>query len=89
MTMNKFIEELIRYSKYSGAFEYAAKRVLADKSNAKLRSEMQSAYNILENVGFKAIKDIHDNNPNDADVESIYNIASVDLAYMRIIFQNI
>ena len=87
--MNKYTDDLIRYSKYSGAFEYAAKRLRADKNNAKLRSEMQSAYNILENVGFKAIEDILNNNPNDVDAKSIYDIASVDLIYMRIIFQNI
>ena len=35
--MNKFQNDLMRYSKLSGAFEYAAKRVLADKNNTLLR----------------------------------------------------
>ena len=51
--MNKFQNDLMRYSKLSGAFEYAAKRVLADKNNTLLRQEMQAAYNQLENVGYK------------------------------------
>ena len=87
--MNEFQNELMRYSKLSGAFEYAAKRVLADKDNTLLRQEMQAAYNQLENIGYKAIETIYKNNPGKADAESIYEIARIDIAYMRIIFQNI
>ena len=87
--MNEFQNELMRYSKLSGAFEYAAKRVLADKNNTLLRQEMQAAYNQLENVGFKAIETIYKGNPGKPDAESIYKIARIDIAYMRIIFQNI
>lgn len=87
--MNKFQNDLMRYSKLSGAFEYAAKRVLADKNNTLLRQEMQAAYNQLENVGYKAIETIYKDNPGESDAESIYEIARIDIAYMRIIFQYI
>lgn len=87
--MNEFQNELMRYSKLSGAFEYAAKRVLADKNNTLLRQEMQAAYNQLENVGIKAIETIYKGNLGKPDAESIYEIARIDIAYMRIIFQNI
>ncbi len=87
--MNKFQNHLVHYSKLSGAFEYTAKRVLADKNNQMLRQEMQSAFNTLENVGFKIIEDIYKMNPNDSDAASIYDIAKIDLAYMRIIFHHV
>ena len=80
----------MRYSKLSGAFEYAAKRVLADKNNTLLlRQGMPAAYNQLENGGYKAIETIYKDNPGESDAESIYEIARIDIAYMRIIFQNI
>ena len=50
---------------------------------------MQAAYNQLENVGYKAIETIYKDNPGKLDAESIYEIARIDIAYMRIIFQNI
>lgn len=50
---------------------------------------MQAAYNQLENVGYKAIETIYKDNPGESDAESIYEIARIDIAYMRIIFQNI
>ena len=87
--MSKFNSELIEYAKASGAFEYAVKRYLANKSDANLRAEVDSTFNYLENVAFKIIVDIYEQSPNDAEAMSVYEIASNDMSLMRLIFNNL
>ena len=61
---NKYDNELIKYAKTSGAFEYAAKRYLVDNANSALRQEVDSMFNPLEDTAFPIIEDIKKQTPN-------------------------
>lgn len=87
--MSKYLDELKDYAKASGAFEYAANRYLANKQTQSLREEVNATINYLNNVAFPKIEKLYNENPNDKDAISVYEIACKDRMLMLNIFNNL
>ena len=87
--MSKFIEELTDYAKASGAFEYAAKRYSDSNQSQVLMQEVKATFNYLNNVAFPKIEESHNNNPEDKNAASVFEIAYKDLMKMQNLFNSL
>ena len=87
--MSKFIKELKDYAKASGAFEYAAKRYSDSNQSQVLIQEVKATFNYLNNVAFPKIVELHNNNPEDKNAASVFEIAYKDLMKMQNLFNSL
>lgn len=89
MKQNKYLKELVEYTKQSGAFEWAAKQFHANRKNINLRNSFLSTYSLLSSVYYPQIEAIYQNNSKDSDAISVYNIVRTDFQLMSLIYNNI